>query len=368
MDAFQYFMPTKMFFGENCIVENWAAWRKLGKKALIMTGKHSAKANGSLEDVITALTKCNKTYVVFNEVEENPSLETVMKAADLGKEEKVDFLVAIGGGSPMDAAKSTSILIENPGMDPMDLYSENKTLSYLPLIAIPTTAGTGSEVTPYSILTLHAKETKASIKQRVFPDFAFLDAKYMMGLSPKVTANTAIDALSHLIESYMSTRSNFLSERLVESGLMIFRDCMDALQKQEYSLEIREKLLLTSSIGGMVISQTSTSLPHLLGYNLTYHKNIPHGRANGLVMKAYLELIPDQEKVTKMLSFMGLSSLQEMQAFFDAVLKSDEVFTDKELRQYAEFSGNDSYKLTSFPGKVTVDDLYQIYKKSLVVQ
>ena len=154
-----YSMPTKVYFGRGVINKYKADMKVLGDKAFIITGKNSSKKNGSLDQTKFALESLNIDYLIFDEVEENPSLETIEKAAAIGKEEKVDFIIGVGGGSPIDAAKAVGVFIKNPQIDGDNVFS-HRNLKSLPVVAIPTTSGTGSEVTPYSIVTVHKEETK----------------------------------------------------------------------------------------------------------------------------------------------------------------------------------------------------------------
>lgn len=359
-----YWMPTKVFFGKNCIVENQEVLKEFGKKAFLLTGKNSAKKNGSQSDIITALTAMGKEYIIFDEIEENPSIETVLKAAEIGKKEAVDFVIGIGGGSPMDCAKAVACLIANPDKGKELFFGEPAV--HIPVIEIPTTAGTGSETTPYAIVTDHVKRTKYSIGQKIFAQVSFLDAKYMDTLSPTITNNTAVDALSHLMEAYMSKKANFFSDRLAEIGMELFKECIPALKEKSYNADIREKLMLVSTIAGFVIAQAGTSLPHAMGYYLTYEKGVPHGRANGILTKAYLELFPDQTKVNKLLLHLDMKSLMDMDSFLKEVLDTKEIFTEEEISYYTEEVSKNKVKLSSYPYELTKEDIYNIYKKSLI--
>lgn len=364
MDSFTYFMPTKVFFGKDCITNNKKVFSNFGSKALILTGKNSAKKNGSQLDITNALSAEKINYIIFDEVEENPSIETALKVAEIGKKEKIDFVIGIGGGSPMDCAKAVACLIANPEKG-RELLTANEQLKHIPVVEVPTTAGTGSETTPYSIVTDHQKRIKYSISQRIFAEVSFLDAKYMETLSPKVTNNTAVDALSHLIEGYMAKKSNFFSDKLAEAGMDIFKQCIPALKARKYSFEIREKLMLASTIAGMVIAQAGTSLPHAMGYYLTYEKNIPHGRANGILTKAYLELFPEKTKVNCILKHLGFQSLEELNDFFKEVLETEEIFTKEDISYYTKEVLKNKIKLSSYPYELTEQDIYSIYEKSI---
>ena len=235
--AFRYFMPADTYFGRGCIEAHKDVMEKLGKKAMVVTGRSSAKKNGAQKDVTDALDSLGIQWVLFDEIGENPDLETVERAAEIAVKVGVEFFIGIGGGSPMDASKAISVMAANPGKGSDALFDGNS--AALPVVAVPTTAGTGSEVTQFSIITLHEKRTKTSIAPKVFASVSYLDPKYMDTLSPKITNNTAVDALTHLIESYLSASANFISEKIVEMGLSIFRECIPALKAQQYPAEIR---------------------------------------------------------------------------------------------------------------------------------
>ena len=152
------YMPTKVYNEKGCVRQHSQELAALGTKALLVTGKHSSRVNGSLQDVKDALNREQVSYVVFDGIEENPSVATVMRATALGLSEKVDFVIGIGGGSPMDASKAIALMIANPEKKADFLYETDAAVKQaankaLTVAAVPTTAGTGSEVTPYAILT-----------------------------------------------------------------------------------------------------------------------------------------------------------------------------------------------------------------------
>ncbi|HHW66324.1 MAG: hypothetical protein PWP07_907 [Epulopiscium sp.] len=364
MESFEYVMPTQILFGKDVISTHAHLFKNYGQKALIVTGRSSAKKNGSLQDVIVALDQNGIKYCIFDEIEENPSMETVQKGAEFGRKEKADFIIAVGGGSPLDAAKAIDLLVANEDGTIEDLFASNP-MSIIPLLAVPTTAGTGSETTPYAILTDHKAKTKRNFAHKVFFDVAFLDAKYMMDMPETITINTAVDALSHLVEGYLTVKANLLSDIWAEKGLLIFSECMEALRNKDFTYELREKLLLVSTIAGIVIAQSGTSLPHGMGYALTYFHNVAHGRANGLLMKAYLDIHPDKQKVQKILTCLRLNSLEDLGEYLDVLLGEKETVTENEIFEYAEGMISNEAKLKNHPGKVSKEDIYTIYKKSL---
>ena len=366
MNAFTYYMPAKVLFGKDCVMNNKEEFCALGKKALIFTGRRSAKLNGSLNDVTDALNAVGIGYAVFDEVEENPSLETLEKAAKLGIAEEADFVIGIGGGSPMDAAKGAAYLIANPEMS-ADMLMKDGTYRHIPIAEIATTAGTGSETTQYAVFTLHNQGTKNGAVQKPFADVSFLDAKYTESLSDKVTVNTAIDALTHLIEGYTSKKANFISDRIAEGGLKIFAECIPAIKALDFNYEIREKLILMSTMAGMVIAQAGTSLPHACGYMPTYEKGIPHGRANAIFTRAYLELFPDQTKTNTILQILGFEDLEEFNNFLKSVLEEREDFTEADVERYTDALMANPGKLALHPHPLTRGEVYEMYKKSLLL-
>ena len=153
----KFYMPVKVYHETDCVRSHAAELCALGRKALIVTGKSSAAKCGALGDVEEALEQGGRQFCVFNEVEENPSVETIVRGAQLGCAEGADFVIGIGGGSPMDAAKAVAFLMKRTGANPADLYDASLPTDALPVAAVPTTCGTGSEVTGVSVLTRHDK-------------------------------------------------------------------------------------------------------------------------------------------------------------------------------------------------------------------
>lgn len=357
-------MPTKIIFGQNAVKMNAENLCGYGQKALIVTGKHSSKLNGSLQDCCDALKKQHIEWVLFDRVEENPSLETIEMAAQIGKTEQVDFIIGIGGGSPLDAAKAIGIFINNPDVTRHNVF-DAQPLQSLSIIAIPTTSGTGSEVTPYAIVTDHQAKTKRNLGHFVFPEVAFIDPRYTYDLSLQVTVNTAIDAFTHLAEGYLNTRATQFSDLNAEKGFALFGSCLPALKSGHVGPNEREKLMMASTLAGIVIAQTGTSLPHGMGYALTYFKGVPHGLANGVLFSAYLNSFKNREKIDRMVQHLGLKQLESLILDLKELTAVQLEITDEELKEYAQSMASNEGKLKNHPERVNADDLYAIYKASL---
>ncbi|MCR4579491.1 MAG: iron-containing alcohol dehydrogenase, partial [Treponema sp.] len=246
-----FYIPTNIYLEDNCVLAHKNDFACFGKRALIVTGAHSAKANGSLDDVIEALKANQIEYQIFSEVEENPSVETVAKAAKMGKDFQADFVIGIGGGSPMDASKAIALLIANPKENEEVLY-QKKDLACLPVIAVPTTCGTGSEATAVSVLTNHQMGVKKSIPYKIFPALALVDGKYLAGAKKTLIVNTAVDALAHLIESFLNSKTNEFNKMFSEYGLSLWAKSKEALlSDRELSKEEYQRLMLASTIAGL---------------------------------------------------------------------------------------------------------------------
>lgn len=361
-----FFMPTKIICEENAIANHGSIMNSLGSTALIVTGKHSSKTNGSLNHVVNSLKENNIDYHIFDDVEENPSTETIIKIKLFAQDKGIDFIIGIGGGSPIDASKAAGVLLFNSQATIEDLFT-NSALNSLPIVAVPTTAGTGTETTPYSILTDHNIKNKRGICPKIFPVVSFLDATYLMDTPKNVTINTSIDALSHLIEGYLSTNSNCFSNALAESGLKIFSECISYISSENIPFKIRENLLIASSIAGMVISQSGTSIPHGMGYPLTYYHNVPHGKANGILLKEYLKIYANnaKDKVDKIISLLTFSNIDEFGNFIDELFSKDLKITLDELKSYTSYMNSNKAKLKNHPYPLTYEDILSIYIKSI---
>ena len=366
MDFINYHMPTKILLDEEVVLKNSTLFSTYGDKALIVTGKTSSSKNGSLKDVTNALKKEGIAYDIFNNVEENPSLETVEAIAKLGRAQKSNLIIGIGGGSPIDAAKAASVLIKNPPATRFDLFNSPH-LKSVPVIAVPTTAGTGTETTPYSILTDNQLQTKHGICQKVFPKAALLDIKYLMFLPERITINTSIDALSHLIEGYLSSKSNIISDALAEKGLKLFGECLNMIKEKDFTYIVRKKLMLASTIAGMVIAQAGTSLPHGMGYPLTYFHKVPHGKANGILLKSYLEFCADKNRSKKILYLLTLENLDELGNFLNDMLGYVDNVSYTDICSYSDKMISNKDKLKNHPTPVRREDIIKMYKSSLKI-
>lgn len=357
-----YYMPTKLLMGENVVEKNKSIFSIYGKSALIVTGKNSAKSSGALDDVINALNSYKISYTVFDKIMPNPTVDVVYLGASVAKENNCDFVIAIGGGSPMDAAKAISALTKN-NVSKEDVFNSSKYHDIMPMIFIPTTAGTGSEVTQYSILTDDKNETKTSIASTLFfPNVALLDAKYMKNLGRATTINTAIDALCHAIESYLSKRNTLVSEIFSLEAIRLIAKEFNNLKKYDLDYNSRSNLLYASSLAGIAIAHTSTVVVHVMGYPLTYYRDVDHGRANGLVLLQYLYKVNESypDKINKLLEALNLTSLKEFDDVISSLLGEKENVSLDEIKKFASNSMKKKNVSNSIV-ELTENDLIDMY-------
>lgn len=360
-----FYMPTKVIMGENCIVNHAEQFKSLGSKALLVTGAKSAKLNGAQADVITTLESLQISYIIYDKVMSNPTIACVYEGAKLAREEDVDFIIAIGGGSPMDAGKAIALLASQD-IKEEDIFSGDYGKDILPMVFVPTTSGTGSEVTQYSILTNDKKETKTSISSPIlFPTISFLDAKYTYGLSRNTTINTAIDALSHSVEGMLTKKASKVTDILAIESIKTIVLCLKELMNGDITKESRSQLMYGSMLGGMVIAHTGTTAVHSMGYGLTYFKNVDHGRANGLLLSEYLSFVKKENpaKIEEILEAMGMERIDELKSLLEGLLGEKETITEQDIEKYASISIQ-AKNIANCLVAPNYDDIVAIYKKS----
>lgn len=282
---FKMFMPTKVFGSYDAVNAAKQDIAKLGKRALIVTGGKSAKISGALDDITTALDNLSITYTVFDKINQNPLISSCCQAGKAAAQFNADFIIAIGGGSPLDAGKAACVYASNQQLEPIDIFDytkwENPTL---PLVAVGTTSGTGSEVTAVGVLTIDQNGCKKSIKHKYcFPTIAICNPKYTYSMPYDVTVSTALDALSHATEGWFNPNSNMFVD-------ICARDCLPRIwnglkhlsainNDSEIDSNVRDDLYYGSVVAGLILNESGTAFPHPMGYVLTEQFDIPHGRA-----------------------------------------------------------------------------------------
>jgi alcohol dehydrogenase class IV len=230
-----------------------------------------------------------RAVVVFDAVEADPSAKTVLAAVEAGRAGGVASVVGLGGGSPMDVAKLVAYLLGS-GDDLAAIYGVDQAKGQrLPLVLIPTTAGTGSEATPIAIVTVGETEKKGVVAPALYADWALLDADLTLGLPPAATAATGIDAMVHAIEAYTSARlKNPVSDALAKEALRLLSANLPKVLANGRDVAAREAMLLGSHLAGVAFSNAPVAAVHALAYPLGGHFHVPHGLSNALMLRPVL--------------------------------------------------------------------------------
>ena len=286
------FMPVKLITGAGCVRASAKELAKLGKVCLIVTGKNSARACGALQDVTDTLDSNGQKWLLFDEIGQNPKLTDCMAAAEKAVASEADFILGIGGGSPLDAAKCIAVLAANPGMTQAQLYAFDWANSPLKIVAVGTTAGTGSEVTKVSVITTPDGRKKSFHHKAIFPALSLGDPRYTMSLPPMVTRATAVDVLAHCAESFFSIAANHISRCYAVEGIRLLLPVFRRIAEtgcDDLDYDAREQLYCASIFGGLAINVTGTCFPHTMGYLLTETFGVPHGTACAVFQREFYE-------------------------------------------------------------------------------
>lgn len=281
------FNTTKSVVFENGAAQRLAelAGTTLGQNCLVVTDPGLRKL-GLCDPAIAALEQAGHQVTVFDAVEADPSRETLMKAVEAGRDAQATGVIGFGGGSSQDVAKLVALLLGS-GEDLDEAWGVAQAKGpRLPLVLIPTTAGTGSEVTPVSIITVGAEEKRGVSSPVILPDIAILDAELTLGLPAHITAATGVDAMVHAIEAYASksANNNPVSKLLAREALRLLGANIEKVVADGADVEARGAMLLGSMLAGQAFANSPVAAVHALAYPIGGTFHIPHGLSNALVL------------------------------------------------------------------------------------
>ncbi|MGX8850403.1 iron-containing alcohol dehydrogenase [Amedibacillus sp. YH-ame10] len=328
--SFKMHIPTNLLFGEGTLSQLHEQ-KMPGKHALILiTNGKSTRVNGYLDRLMMELDKAEVTYDIFDKIQANPLKSTVMEGAAFAREHRSEFVVALGGGSVMDAGKAICAMATNEG-DLWD-YIGNGTgkgmpLQHdpLPLIAISTTAGTGSEIDMGAVITNEETYEKAGfIHPLNFPVLSIVDPSLMCSVPPKFTAFQGFDALFHSLEGYISNKANLLSDMYALTAIEKVAKYLPAAVHEGKNMEARENIAFANTLSGIVMVVGSTTSEHSLEHALSaYHQELPHGAGLLMISKAYFTHFIQQhvcdERFIKMAQAMGKSDASDPMDFIEVL-------------------------------------------------
>lgn len=292
-----FYMPTRLFTGADCVANNAAELPKLGESCLIVTSGGAARASGALTDVTAALDAQGIRWQLWDGVTANPPVSGCAEAGRAAAKAGLAFVLGIGGGSPLDAAKAVAVFAANPELDEAAFYAKAWNQPPLPIALVGTTAGTGSEVTKVSVLT-DSRGRKHSIHDdRLYARVSFGDSRYTQTCSRDVALSCGIDILAHAIEGYFSHKADDIARVCAVKavrlafGPLVALACEESLKKEQYG-----QLYEASIFAGLTINTTGTCFPHNIGYYLTENYGVPHGFACAIFLPELFELASDYDQ------------------------------------------------------------------------
>lgn len=276
---FQYYLPVNLVFGRgkaDVIGERAAA---LGTRALIVTGGSSTRKSGLLDRAIKQLENHGVSYVLFDKAEPNPLTTIVWKGAETARREGCDFILSIGGGSSLDTGKGIAFLAVNEGDISDYIYGKKKSDKALPVLAVPTTCGTGSEGNGFAVMTNPDTLDKKSLRcSAIVPACSIVDPQLMMTMPGNILASVGFDALCHNIDAYLSATSQPLTELMALEGVRLAAESLVSLYEGSKDLNHWDQLSLASTLGGMVINTAGVTALHGMEHPVSGLKDAVHGR------------------------------------------------------------------------------------------
>lgn len=385
MYNFEFYMPTKVLFGAGQL-KNLHKEQMPGKKALIVTSNgQSTKKYGYLAAVEQELNEAGVKHVLFDEIRPNPTRDNVMDASRKARENGCDFVVALGGGSVMDAGKCIALMMVNDG----DLWDYafsakggHKPFGHpgAPIVAITTSAGTGSEVDMFSVISNDELEEKTGVFDiSMFPTISVVDSDLMMSVPPKFTAYQGMDAFFHAAESVINTKEHPMGEMFALKAIELITQNLPVAYKDGSNKEARANMALANSLAGFYMLCTSQhTMEHVMG---SYHSDLAHGAGLIMISHEYFNFFAErkaaEEPMKKMARAMGVENpesgkdfIKALDALIEAVgckdLKmSDAGITKEEIgkwpKRIREVLGGD---ITADPLPLSDEDYLGIYERS----
>ena len=313
-NEFSFSIPQDIVGGKGSLAKLPEIAKKLGgTHGFIISGPHLNKM-GIVKSCADALENAGISVDTYTETEGNPSVETVDKAAAAFKESGADFIIALGGGSPMDVAKAVGVVVkyggsiteyEGGGKVPGDI---------IPLIAIPTTAGTGSEVTAFSVITDHSRNYKLTVfSYKLIPSYAILDPELLTTAPVSVAAACGIDAMVHALEAYISKDASSFTDAMAEKALELIGKNIRKYVADRSDIQAAENMLMGSLFAGIAFSWARLGDVHAMSHPVSAFFNVPHGVANAILLPTIVEYnaLADNGKYLKIYNYISRTPVLE---------------------------------------------------------
>ena len=380
---FDLYLPVEVIFGVGSVNKVGEVGRRFGYRVLIATVKKSTKENGALDRVVESLNRNGaEEIIIFDQIEPNPTDKSVNLASEIVVKEKIDYIIGLGGGSSLDSTKAISIVSSNEGYawDYVNYPEGPRLIPFLnrPVICIPTTAGTGSEVNRYSVLSNPIRKEKMVISHSLnYPRVAIIDPSLTVSMDRRLTALTGIDALMHALESLTNRLSNFFAEDLAIRAIQIIRRWLPVAIEEPENLQARSYMSYAAMLAGIAIDRKRVALIHGMEHPVSAH--YPHiAHAEGLsalgVAITDFNYKGNPEKYALFAELMGYKPEPHMavKALEDFLEKVGLRLSLKELgveREKIERLTEDTYMLSRGlfpinPVEPTMEDIYKLYERA----
>lgn len=380
-----FVIPNHTVVGTNVLGEAAPLLKKMGNKAFIVTGRHVAVSD--MMKQLTALLEENGIgCVIFDGITGEPTDTMIEKGVEMLKSSGCDFIIGIGGGSPLDSAKAIAAMAVNEGSI-ADYNGKEITGEILPLAAIPTTAGTGSEATKFTVITDSEKGIKMLLKGDVLvPKLAIVDSSFTVGVPKSVTSATGLDALTHAVEAYTSRKAFSMTDTLAVSAVKRIMKYLPIAYKEPDNSLAREQMSIAALEAGICINNSSVTIVHGMSRPIGALFHVPHGMSNAMLLKECLSFAVSgaYEKFANLGRETGVASDSDSdetaaEKFIDSLQHICDVCEIPTLEQYGidrdEYYSKISKMATDAVAsgspantvkEVTVDDCIEIYKKLYV--
>jgi len=377
--SFIFFNPTRLYFGVGEL-NNLNTHVMPGKKALlVISNGKSTKYNGYLKRVEDQLHFAQTDYVVFDQIEANPLKTTVMTGATVARENGCDFIVALGGGSVMDASKAIALMATNDG-DLWDYVSSGTGMGKeyaekpLPIIAITTTAGTGSEVDRWGVISNSKTNEKIGVgTEDTFPVLSIVDPELMLSVPPKFTAYQGFDALFHSVEAYITKYTNLMSDMFAITAIEnVGRNLADAYNDGN-NLEARTRVAFGNTLSGYAMEVGVTSSQHSLEHAMSaFHQELPHGAGLIMLSKAYFTFFIEKhvadDRFVRMAQAMGMEDAKEPMDFITTLENLQQACGVNNLKMSDYGITPDEFETLAVNAKETMGGLFTADRYELSVE
>ncbi|HIY12717.1 MAG TPA: iron-containing alcohol dehydrogenase [Candidatus Agathobaculum merdipullorum] len=338
MDIFSFYMPTRLFFGPGS-VKKLARARLPEGRGLIITGGTSTTRLGYVAKVADALAEAGHETIVYNKVQPNPTIEGVRECAALCRAENIAFVVGLGGGSSIDTAKAVAIMATNEG-DWWDYIhggtggGKRIAKAGLPIVAIPTTAGTGTEADPFTVIT-NGEEKIGGGGEKCFPTISIVDPDFMMTVPPHLTAYQGFDAFFHAAEGYIATTASPISEMFSLKAIELIGRSLATAVHEGGNADARADVALANTLAGFVETLSSCTGEHAIEHALSaFHPALPHGAGLIMISKAYWSRFFESsgDKLANIARALGHKDAQKPEDFIAALTDLQKRCNVSELR------------------------------------